>query len=43
MKHQITKRAQNRLQVSPEFVQIGEDKIIGSTEWMGIDGRRRRV
>ena len=41
MKHQVKKRAQNRLQVRPEFTQIGEDKIIGSSEWMGTDGRRQ--
>jgi hypothetical protein len=40
MKHQIAKRAENRLQVRPEFTQIGDDKIIGSSEWMGADGRR---
>ena len=41
MKHQITKRAENRLQVQPEFTQVGDDKIIGSSEWMGTDGRRQ--
>ena len=24
-----------------EFTQVGEDKIIGSGEWMGTDGRRQ--
>ena|SRR5579872_3040264 len=41
MQHQIRKRADNRLQVRPEFTQIGDDKIIGSSEWMGTDGRRQ--
>ena len=41
MRHQIRKRAENRLQVRPEFEQVGEDKIIGSSEWMGRDGRRQ--
>jgi ketosteroid isomerase-like protein len=41
MQHQIQKRADNRLQVRPEFIQVGDDKIIGSTEWMGTDGRRQ--
>ena len=40
MKHQIKKRADNRLEVRPEFTQVGDDKIIGSTEWMRTDGRR---
>jgi ketosteroid isomerase-like protein len=39
MKHQIKKRAENRLEVRPEFTQIGDDKIVGSTEWIGTDGR----
>jgi ketosteroid isomerase-like protein len=41
MRVQIRKRAANRLQVRPEFTQIGDDKIIGSSEWMGVDGRRQ--
>lgn len=41
MKHQISKRGENRLQVRPEFKQVAEDKIIGSSEWMGTDGRRQ--
>lgn len=40
MRHQIRKRSDNRLQVQPEFTQVGDDTIIGSTEWMGTDGRR---
>jgi ketosteroid isomerase-like protein len=41
MKHQIRKRSDSRLQVRPEFTQVGEDTIIGSSEWMGTDGRRQ--
>jgi ketosteroid isomerase-like protein len=41
MRHQIRKRADNRLEVRPEFTQVTADRIIGSTEWMGTDGRRR--
>jgi ketosteroid isomerase-like protein len=40
LNHQIKKRADNRLEVRPEFTQVGDDKIIGSSEWMGTDGRR---
>jgi hypothetical protein len=38
---QIAKRGERRLEVRPEFTQVGEDKIIGSSEWMGTDGRRQ--
>lgn len=24
----------------PEFTQVGDNKIIGSTQWMGADGTR---
>ena len=41
MKHQIRKRADSRLEVRPEFKQVGAYKIIGSTEWIGTDGRRQ--
>jgi ketosteroid isomerase-like protein len=41
LKHQIRKRADNRLRVRPEFTQVGEDRIIGSSEWMGTDGHRQ--
>jgi len=27
--------------VQPEFVQVGDDRIIGSTQWSGADGRRQ--
>ena len=28
------------MQVQPEFTQVG-DKIIGSTKWFGVNGRRQ--
>jgi hypothetical protein len=37
---QIEKRGEHRIEVQPEFVQVGDDKIIGSTQWMGADGMR---
>jgi len=41
LRHQITKRADNRRRVRPEFRQVATDTILGSTEWMGTDGRRQ--
>ncbi len=41
MSFQIAKRGELRLEVRPEFTQVGEDKIIGASEWMGTDGRRQ--
>jgi hypothetical protein len=38
---QIQKRGGRRLEVQPEFVQVGDDTIIGSTQWLGADGRRQ--
>jgi len=35
---QIRKRGENRLEVQPEFTQVGDDRIIGSAEWMGPTG-----
>jgi hypothetical protein len=37
---QIEERGDRRMQVVPEFTQVGDNKIIGSTEWMGADGVR---
>jgi hypothetical protein len=37
---QIKKRGERRIEVQPEFVQVGDNKIIGSTQWMGADGMR---
>ncbi|HVC88661.1 MAG TPA: hypothetical protein VNC40_14720 [Gaiellaceae bacterium] len=41
MQFQIKKRGGRRIEVQPEFTQIGDDKIIGSTTWLGADGRRQ--
>jgi len=40
LKFQIKKRGERRIEVEPEFTQVGDNKIIGSTQWMGADGRR---
>ena len=40
MKFQIQKRGERRIEIQPEFTQVGDDKIIGSTQWLGADGRR---
>jgi hypothetical protein len=37
---QIKKRGGRRVEVRPEFVQVDDDKIIGSTQWLGADGIR---
>jgi hypothetical protein len=37
---QIKKRGERRIEFQPEFVQVGDNKIIGSTQWMGADGMR---
>ena len=42
MRFQIQKRGGRRLEVQPEFVQVGDDTIIGSTQWLGADGRRQQ-
>jgi hypothetical protein len=40
LKFQIEKRGAGRIEVQPEFTQVG-DKVIGSTTWLGADGQRR--
>ena len=40
MTFQIKKRGERRIEVQPEFVQVGDNRIIGSTQWMGADGMR---
>jgi hypothetical protein len=40
LKFQIRKRSDRQIEIQPQFTQIG-DKIIGSTQWLGADGRRR--
>ncbi len=41
MEFQIKKRGDNRLEIKPEFIQVDENTIIGSSEWMATDGRRQ--
>ena len=41
MRFQMEKRGERRLEVRPEFTQVDENTIIGSSEWMGTDGRRQ--
>ncbi len=41
MTFQIKKRGGRRIDVQPQFTEVGKDKIIGSTQWMGTDGRRQ--
>ena len=41
MKLQIKKRGAQQVDVQPEFTQVGDDKIISSTQWTGADGRRQ--
>ena len=40
MSFQIHKRGERRIEVQPEFTQVGDDKIIGSTQWLGANGQR---
>lgn len=40
MTFQIRKRGQRRIAVQPAFTQVGDNKIIGTTQWLGADGRR---
>jgi hypothetical protein len=37
---QIRKRDESRVEVRPEFTRVGDHTIIGSTSWLGADGRR---
>jgi hypothetical protein len=41
LRFQIQKQGGRRVEVQPEFVQVGDDTIIGSTQWLGADGRRQ--
>ena len=40
MLFQIQKRGRPP-QVQPDFVEVGDDTIIGSTSWLDADGRRQ--
>jgi hypothetical protein len=39
LRFQIEKRGARRIAVQPEFKQVGDDVIIGSTSWLAADGR----
>jgi hypothetical protein len=39
LRFQLEKSRGRRVEIQPEFTQVGE-KIIGSTAWLGADGRR---
>ena len=41
MTFQIRKRGDRRGEVQPEFTQVGDDVIIGSSQWLGEDGSRQ--
>lgn len=41
MTFQIRKRGGHQIQVQPEFTRVGEDVIIGSSQWLGADGARQ--
>jgi hypothetical protein len=41
LSHQIRKRASRRIEVRPDFTLVGDDIVIGSTQWLGADGRRQ--
>jgi hypothetical protein len=38
---QIRKRGDRRVDVQPEYTRVGDDVIVGSTEWLGANGRRQ--
>jgi hypothetical protein len=38
---QIRKRGDRRVEVGLDFTRVGENVIIGSTHWLGEDGRRQ--
>jgi hypothetical protein len=41
LRFQIERRGNRRINVQPEFTQVGADKIIGSSRWLGADGVRQ--
>jgi hypothetical protein len=38
---QIRKRGDRRIDVRPEFTRVGDDVIIGSTQWVSESGARQ--
>ena len=41
MSFQIQKRGERRVEVQPEFTRVGDDVIIGSTQWLNENGARQ--
>lgn len=41
MTFQINKRGGRRIDVQPEFTRVGDDIIIGSTQWVNDTGARQ--
>jgi hypothetical protein len=41
LQFQIQKRGQRRIEVQPEFEQVGDQRIIGTSSWLSADGRRQ--
>jgi hypothetical protein len=41
LKFQVQKQGSQRSEVQPEFEQVGDDVVIGSTQWLDGDGRRQ--
>jgi len=40
LKFQIEKRGDRLIEIKPEFTQVGDDKIIGSTQWLDAFAQR---
>jgi hypothetical protein len=38
---QVRKRGKLGIAVQPEFTRVGDNKVIGATQWVGGDGRRQ--
>lgn len=41
MRFQIGKRAGRPIRVQPEYTLVGDNVVIGSTQWLDADGRRQ--
>ena len=41
MSHQIRERDVRGVEVQPDFTLVGDDIVIGSTQWLDPDGRRQ--
>ena len=40
MESQLENRGLHRFEMRPAFAQVGEDQLIGSTQWVDADGVR---